>query len=48
LLSTWSADRISQAVERSAKLERAIMSDQPPLAALGEELVTLARAARRR
>jgi len=49
LLSTWCAERIAQAMERSAALERAVMlSDEPPVAALGEELVTIARAAGRR
>lgn len=49
LLSTWSAERIAQVMERSAALERAAMlSDEPPVAALGEELVTIARAAGRR
>lgn len=49
LLANWSADRIAQAMERSAALERAAMlSDEPPVAALGEELVTIARAAGRR
>jgi len=49
LLSYWNAERIAQAVERSAASERAaILSDEPPVAALGEELVTIARAAGRR
>lgn len=49
LLSNWNAERIAQAMERSAALERAaILSDEPPVAALGEELVTIARAAGRR
>ena len=49
LLSNWSAERIAQAMERSAALERAtIFSDEPPIAALGEELVAIARAAGRR
>ena len=49
LLSNWNAERIAQAMERSAALERAAMlSDEPPVAALGEELVTIARAAGRR
>ncbi len=49
LLTNWSAERIAQAMERSAALERAAMlSDEPPIAALGEELVTIARAAGRR
>ena len=49
LLTNWNAERIAQAMERSASLERsAMLSDEPPLAALGEELVTIARAAGRR
>ncbi|MDP1908298.1 MAG: hypothetical protein Q8K85_08355, partial [Hyphomicrobium sp.] len=49
LLSNWNAERIAQAMERSASLERgAMLSDEPPVAALGEELVTIARAAGRR
>ena len=49
LLSKWSAERIAQVMERSAALERAAMlSDEPPIASLGEELVTIARAAGRR
>ena len=49
LLSTWSADKIAQAMERSSALERAaILSNEPPVAALGEELVAIARAAGRR
>ncbi len=49
LLSNWNAERIAQAMERSATLERAAMlSDEPPVAALGEELVAIARAAGRR
>jgi len=49
LLSGWSAERLAQMLERSAALEKAILfSDEPPVAALEEELVTIARAARRR
>jgi len=49
LLSTWRADRLAQLMDRAAAIERAAMlSDQPPVAMLGEELVTIARAARRR
>lgn len=48
LLSNWSAERIAQAIERSAALERAaIFSDEPPIAALGEELTAISRAAGR-
>lgn len=49
LLSTWSAERLAEAASRVAALERQIMLR--PLAdeaALGEALVTLARAAGRR
>lgn len=49
LLTNWNAERIAQAMERSAALERgAMLSDEPPVAALGEELVAIARAAGRR
>ena len=49
LLSNWNAERIVQAMERAAAVERAAMlSDEPPIAALGEELLTIARAAGRR
>lgn len=49
LLKTWNADRLAQIVDRSAALERAVMlSDEPPVAALGEELTNIARAAQRR
>ena len=48
LLSTWSAERLGHMLERSATLEKAIIfSDEPPIAALEEELVTIARAAQR-
>ena len=49
LLSGWSAERLAAMLERSAALEKAIMfSDEPPVAALEEELTTIARAAGRR
>ena len=49
LLSNWSADRLAQMLERTSALEKAIIfSDEPPVAALEEELVTIARAAGRR
>ena len=49
LLSSWSAERIPQLMGRAALLERAAMlSGEPPIAALGEELVTIARAAGRK
>jgi DNA polymerase-3 subunit delta len=46
LLTNWNAERIAQAMERSASLERnAMLTDEPPVAALGEELIAIARAA---
>jgi DNA polymerase-3 subunit delta len=49
LLSGWSAERLAAMLERSSALERTIIfSDEPPVAALEEELVTIARAAQRR
>ena len=49
LLSNWSAERLAQMLERSAALEKTIIfSDESPVAALEEELVTIARAAQRR
>ena len=49
LLSAWSAERLAAMLERSSSLERTIIfSDEPPVAALEEELVTIARAAQRR
>lgn len=49
LLTNWNAERIAQAMERAATVERgAMLSDEPPIAALGEELLTIARAAGRR
>lgn len=48
-LSIWSADRLAAMLGRTVALERAILfSDAPPIAALEEELVTIARAAGRR
>lgn len=48
LLSQWSAERLAQAGERIARLERQVMlSTVPDEAALGEELLAIARAARR-
>lgn len=49
LLRTWNATRLAELVERSATLEKGVIfSDQPPLAALGEELATISRVAARR
>ena len=48
LLSQWSAARLGQVSERASSLERRLMlSPLPGDAALGEELVAIARAARR-
>lgn len=49
LLSAWNAERLAAMLERAAALERTIIfSDEPPVAALEEELTTIARAAQRR
>ena len=49
LLSGWNAERLAAMLERVSTLERTIIfSDEPPIAALEEELVTIARAAQRR
>ena len=49
LLSGWNAERLAAMLERTAALEKAIIfSDEPPVVALEEELVTIARAAGRR
>ncbi|MCL6683822.1 DNA polymerase III subunit delta [Sphingomonas alba] len=49
LLSGWTSERLAAMLERSSALEKAIFfSDEPPVAALEEELVTIARAAQRR
>lgn len=48
LLKWWPAERLATLVERSSALEKGIMLEgRPPLAALGEELAAIARAARR-
>jgi DNA polymerase-3 subunit delta len=48
MLARWSAADLAKAADRCAILERSLMfSDLPPIAALGEELVAVARAARR-
>lgn len=48
LLSQWSAARLAQLSERVSKLERRLMlTSVPGDAALGEELIAIARAARR-
>lgn len=49
MLRNWDSARIAALVDRTAKLERDLMlSDQPEVALLGDELVTIARAARAR
>jgi len=49
ILSRWSAGRLAQVGERVAALEeQLIFSGAPQVAALGEELTAIARAARRR
>ena len=49
LLDRWDSAGLVTAAERAGRLERELMfSDAPPAEALGEELVAIARAARRR
>lgn len=49
MLGRWSAADLAKAVERCASLERSlIFSDAPQAASLSEELIAVARAARRR
>ena len=49
MLSQWSADRLARISERTGKLELALMfSPAPQQEALGEELLAIAREARRR
>ena len=49
MLGRWSAADLAKAVERCAALERSlIFSNAPQVPALGEELIAVARAARRR
>jgi DNA polymerase-3 subunit delta len=49
MLSQWSADRLARVAERAGELERALMfSPAPQQEALGEELLAIAREARRR
>jgi DNA polymerase III subunit delta len=48
MLSSWDAERLSRVAERVGRLERAIIfTDAPEQAALGEELLAIAREARR-
>jgi DNA polymerase-3 subunit delta len=49
MLSQWDADRLARVAERTGRLERALMfSPAPQQEALGEELLAIAREARRR
>jgi len=50
LLTTWDSPGLSRVAERAGSLERKLMSAEspPPAEALGEELLAIARAARRR
>ena len=49
MLSGWSAERLASASERVARLERSLfLSPAPDDASLGETLIAIARAARRR
>jgi hypothetical protein len=55
LLATWDAKGLATVAARAGKFERELMrprarpdSFTPPIEALGEELVAIARAARRR
>lgn len=49
MLSKWSAERLAKVAERTGRLERGLMfSSAPQQEALGEELLAIAREARRR
>jgi DNA polymerase-3 subunit delta len=49
LLNRWDSAGLATAAERTGRLERELMfSDSPPAEAIGEELIAIARAARRR
>ncbi|MDQ3472041.1 MAG: DNA polymerase III subunit delta, partial [Pseudomonadota bacterium] len=50
LLSQWSSARLGRVAERAGELERALMrgDSPPPVEALGEELIAIARTAGRR
>jgi DNA polymerase-3 subunit delta len=49
MLSSWDAERLSKVAERAGRLERGLMfSPAPEQEALGEELLAIAREARRR
>jgi DNA polymerase III subunit delta len=47
MLSRWTSDRLAQVVDRAAALERQILSPLGDRAALGQELIQIARAGRR-
>jgi DNA polymerase-3 subunit delta len=49
LIAQWDSARLAKVAERAGKLERDIMlTGAPPGEALGDELVAIARQARRR
>ena len=49
MLSQWDAERLARVAERTGELERAlIFSPAPQQEVLGEELLAIAREARRR
>jgi DNA polymerase-3 subunit delta len=49
MLEQWSAEGLSKVAERAGKLERGLMfNPAPQQEALGEELLAIAREARRR
>ena len=49
MLSQWDAERLAKVAERAGRLERSLMfSPAPQQEALGEELLAIAREARRR
>jgi hypothetical protein len=50
LLGQWNSAKLARVSERAGELERALMrgDSPPPLEALGEELIAIARTAGRR
>jgi DNA polymerase-3 subunit delta len=49
MLAQWDAERLAKVAERAGRLERGLMfSPAPGQEALGEELLAIAREARRR
>jgi DNA polymerase III subunit delta len=49
MLTQWDAERLAKVAERAGRLERSLMfSPAPQQEALGEELLAIAREARRR